>query len=73
MGNVAGRVDCIAEFNGKLSVIDFKPQRKRRRKSGIENYFIQPLLIVKCMKNNGQPIDQIVILIVTEEVQLKLS
>ena len=28
---VAGQVDCIAEYKGKLSVIDFKDQHKTKR------------------------------------------
>ena len=38
---VAGRVDCIAEFNGKLSVIDFKTSTKEKKEEWVENYFIQ--------------------------------
>ena len=38
---LAGRVDCVAEYNGKLSVIDFKGSTKQKRKSDIENYFLQ--------------------------------
>ena len=38
---LAGRVDCIAEFDGKLCVIDFKTSRKPKRKSWIDNYFMQ--------------------------------
>lgn len=38
---VAGRVDCIAEFDGKLSVIDFKTSRKPKKRDWIQNYFIQ--------------------------------
>lgn len=38
---LAGTVDCIAEFDGKLAVIDFKTSRKLKEKSYIENYFMQ--------------------------------
>ena len=38
---IAGQVDCIAEYNGKLSVIDFKTANKERQESWIENYFMQ--------------------------------
>ena len=38
---VAGQVDCIAEYNGKLSVIDFKTANKERVDSWNENYYIQ--------------------------------
>lgn len=38
---VAGRVDCVAEFDGVISIIDFKTSRKPKQKKWIENYFIQ--------------------------------
>lgn len=38
---VAGTVDCIAEFDGELSIIDFKNSRKPKTKSRMKNYFIQ--------------------------------
>ena len=38
---IAGQVDCIAEYNGKLSVIDFKTANKERTDSWNENYYIQ--------------------------------
>jgi len=38
---LAGRVDCVAEYNGKLSVIDFKGSTRQKRKQDIENYFLQ--------------------------------
>lgn len=37
----AGQVDCIAEFDGQLSIIDFKTSRKPKKEEWIENYFIQ--------------------------------
>ena len=38
---VAGRVDCVAEFDGKNSIIDFKTSKKLKRKDWIESYFMQ--------------------------------
>ena len=38
---VAGRVDCIAEYKGKISVIDFKTSTKEKKEEWVENYFIQ--------------------------------
>jgi genome maintenance exonuclease 1 len=38
---LAGRTDCIAEYNGKLSIIDFKASTKEKRKQDIDNYFTQ--------------------------------
>lgn len=37
----AGQVDCIAEFDGELSIIDFKTSRRVKKKEDITNYFIQ--------------------------------
>ena len=39
--NVAGRVDCIAEWDGELSIIDFKTSNKLKKKEWIDNYFMQ--------------------------------
>ena len=38
---VAGTVDCIAEYKGKLAVIDFKTSRKVKKREWISNYFMQ--------------------------------
>jgi genome maintenance exonuclease 1 len=38
---LAGRTDCIAEYNGKLSIIDFKASTKEKRKQDVESYFLQ--------------------------------
>lgn len=38
---IAGTVDCVAEFDGKLSIIDFKTSRRLKKQEDIENYFMQ--------------------------------
>ena len=38
---VAGRVDLIAEWKGKLSIIDFKTAKKTKKEEWIEGYFMQ--------------------------------
>ena len=38
---IAGRVDCIAEFDGELSIIDFKTSAKEKKLQWIEDYLIQ--------------------------------
>jgi len=64
---VAGRVDCIAEFDGRLSVIDFKTSRKLKKKEWISNYFQQAsAYCVMYEERTGIPIDQIVILIAVD-------
>ena len=37
----AGQVDMIAEYNGVLSVVDFKTSKKKKNPEWIENYFVQ--------------------------------
>lgn len=38
---LAGRVDCVAEYNGILSVIDFKGSTRQKREKDIDNYYLQ--------------------------------
>jgi len=38
---IAGTVDCIAEFDGELSIIDFKTSKKPKPRGWIDNYFVQ--------------------------------
>ena len=65
---VAGRVDCIAEYNGKLSIIDFKTSSKERNDAWNENYYIQASAYAEMFEEQtGTPIEQIVILVVTED------
>jgi genome maintenance exonuclease 1 len=40
---LAGRVDCIAEYEGELAVIDFKTSEKIKPEEWIENYFVQEM------------------------------
>ena len=67
---IAGRVDCIAEYDGKLTVIDFKTSTKEKKEEWIENYDIGKLLIVdvsgKDFLNNPEDFSDIVFKIDTE-------
>ncbi len=38
---IAGTVDCIAEYNGELAIIDFKTSKKPKPREWIEHYFVQ--------------------------------
>ena len=40
---IAGTVDCIAEYNGELSIIDFKTSKKPKPRGWIEHYFVQAM------------------------------
>ena len=65
---VAGRVDCIAKYNGVLSIIDFKTSTKTRSDDWNENYYIQCSAYAEMFtERTGIEISQIVILVVTED------
>ena len=65
---VAGRVDCIAEYEGKLSIIDFKTSSKERSDDWNESYYIQASAYAEMFEERTKiSIDQVVILVVTED------
>ena len=64
---VAGRTDLIANYKGELSIVDFKTSTNERKDSYNENYYIQTSAYAEMFEElTGQPINQIVILVVTE-------
>ena len=61
---LAGTVDCIGEYDGVLSVIDFKTAKKEKKFDQILNYFMQGSAYAEMFREHtGIKIDQIVILI----------
>jgi hypothetical protein len=64
---LAGRVDCIAEYEGVLSVIDFKTSKKIKKKEDIDDYFAQ-CVAYACMYEElvGIGIEQIVVIMAVE-------
>lgn len=65
---LAGQVDCVAEYKGKLSVIDFKTSKKKKEKWMCENMFIQcSAYAIMFEERTGIPVDQTVILMAQED------
>ena len=65
---VAGRVDCIAEYDGELSIIDFKTSSKERSDEWNESYYIQASAYAEMFEERtGIEINQVAILVVTED------
>ena len=65
---VAGRVDLIGMWNGKLSVIDYKTSTKQKEEENIQNYFMQCTAYALMFSElTGMWIDDIVVLVATEE------
>jgi len=65
---VAGTVDCIAEYNGKMSVIDFKTSKRIKQRDNIHDYFMQCSAYAVAFEEMTKiPVPQIVILIAVDE------
>ena len=47
---VAGRVDCIADFDGVLSIIDFKTSAEPKREAYLYDYFVQETAYACCLQ-----------------------
>ena len=61
---VAGRVDCVGIFDGKLSIIDYKTSMKPKRLDWIKNYFMQEsAYAIMWEERTGMPITQLVTII----------
>ena len=64
---IAGTVDCIAEYNGELAIIDFKTSKKPKPREWIEHYFVQ-CMAYGCMlyELTGIPVKKLVIIMACE-------
>ena len=47
---VAGRVDLVAEFDGELSIIDFKTSAEPKREAYLYDYFVQETAYACCFQ-----------------------
>lgn len=66
--SMAGRTDCIAEWNTKLSIVDYKNSIKEKDESWIQDYFLQCTAYATMFTEITKlPIEQIVVLIANEE------
>lgn len=64
---LAGTVDCIGEFDGKLAVIDFKTAGRQKEKEWIHSYFMQcAAYAIMYEERTGIPISKLVVLIAVE-------
>jgi|TARA_B110000914_G_scaffold34653_1_gene27480 hypothetical protein len=67
---VAGRVDCVAEFDGKISIIDYKTSRKTKKKEWIDSYFMQECFYaIAWEERTGIPITQLVTIISVDNAE----
>jgi genome maintenance exonuclease 1 len=65
---MAGRVDCIAEYEGELSVIDFKTSKRIKTSEDIEDYYWQTTAYALMYEELiGEPINNLVIIMAVED------
>ena len=64
---LAGTVDCVGQWMGVKSVIDFKTSRKPKKREWIDNYFLQTCAYsIMWEELTGMPINRLVVLISVE-------
>ena len=63
---LAGRVDCIAEYDNELAIIDFKTSTKYKREEWIQDYFSQETAYaIMFQELTGLKVKQLVTIIAT--------
>jgi len=61
---LAGTVDCIAEYDGKLSVVDFKTSAREKELAYVQHYFMQAAAYaIMFEERTGVPISNLVVLV----------
>ena len=64
---LAGTVDCVAEYEGRLAIIDYKTSSRREDKDHIHNYFMQcAAYAVMYEERTGIPVSKLVIIMAVE-------
>ena len=65
---VAGRVDCIADWDNELGIIDFKTSRRLKDESKILNYFMQATAYALMFEERtGKTVNRIVVAIAVDQ------
>ena len=71
---VAGRVDCIAEFDNELAIIDFKTTNAIKKVEWLEKYFVQEAAYAYMYwERTGVEVDKLVTLSVAEDGQTQVE
>jgi ATP-dependent exoDNAse (exonuclease V) beta subunit len=71
---IAGRVDCIAEFDGELSIIDFKTSAKIKKEEYLYDYYVQECAYA-CMLQEiyGLSVKKLVTIVACEDGDSQVS
>ena len=70
---IAGRVDCIAEYDGELAIIDFKTSKSIKPEAWIQQYFVQEVAYA-CMyyELKQVPVKKLITIMVTPDGEVKV-
>jgi hypothetical protein len=70
---IAGRVDCIAEYEGELAIIDFKTSKKIKPEAWIQQYFVQEVAYA-CMyyEMTQSVVKKLITIMVTPDGEVKV-
>lgn len=64
---LAGRVDCVGEYDGTLSIVDFKTSNNNKDRDMVQDYFLQCTgYAIMWYEQTGEPIENITILMTVE-------
>ena len=71
---IAGRVDCIAEYKGELSIIDFKTSGSPKKESYLYDYYIQEQAYA-CMfyEMYGLAVKKLVTIVACEDGEIQVK
>ncbi len=71
---IAGRVDCIAEFDSELSIIDFKTTKQLKKVEHLEKFFVQEAAYAYMYyEMTGVEVDKLVTLSVAEDGSVQVA
>ena len=70
---LAGRVDCVGEYDGVLSIIDFKTSNNNKDTEMVQDYYLQcTAYAIMWHERTGEPIEDITIIMSVERGMVPL-
>jgi len=71
---IAGRVDCIAEYDGVLSIIDFKTSAEQKKEAWLYDYYVQECAYACMLQERYQlSVKQLVTIVACENSDVQVS
>ena len=71
---VAGRVDCIGEYDGELAIIDFKTSAEPKKEAWLYDYYVQETAYACCLQElYGITVKKLVTIVACENSDVQVS